>query len=255
MMYKDQMGREVSIPKTPKRIVSLVPSQTELLVDLGLRDQLVGVTKFCVHPASLRKEKTIVGGTKNYRFDVIDELKPDLIIGNKEENDQEGIEKLSENYPVWMSDVGDLSQALAMISAIGMITGKVNQAKVLVEKLEKSFAEELPKLGTVVYLIWNSPIMAVGKSTFIHEMLGQAGFINAIDQDRYPEISMKELKRLNPDFLFLSSEPFPFKSKHVQEFEKELPKAKVRIVDGEMFSWYGSRLLKSQSYFDSLRES
>jgi ABC-type Fe3+-hydroxamate transport system substrate-binding protein len=142
-----------------------------------------------------------------------------------------------------------------MISAIGAITGKVNQAKVLVEKLEKSFAEELPKLGTVVYLIWNSPIMSVGKSTFIHEMLGQAGFINAIDQDRYPEMSMEELKRLNPDFLFLSSEPFPFKSKHVQEFEKELPKAKVRIVDGEMFSWYGSRLLKSQSYFDSLQES
>ena len=95
MNFTDQLNRNIFIPNPPKRIISLVPSQTELLVDLGLEDRIVGVTKFCVHPRDLREKKTIVGGTKNYRFEVIDSLQPDLIIGNKEENDKEGIEILA----------------------------------------------------------------------------------------------------------------------------------------------------------------
>src|SRR5690606_36101517 len=105
MEYIDQLKRSISISHPPQRIISLVPSQTELLVDLGLEEKIVGVTKFCIHPKDLRKRKSIVGGTKNYRMEVIESLKPDLIIGNKEENDQSGIEDLMRKYPVWMSDI------------------------------------------------------------------------------------------------------------------------------------------------------
>ncbi|WP_342626401.1 helical backbone metal receptor [Belliella baltica] len=114
-IYTDQLKRKVTIAESPKRIISLVPSQTELLVDLGLGDRIVGVTKFCVHPEGFKEKKQIIGGTKNFHFDKIDQLEPDLIIGNKEENYQEGIEKLAEKYPVWMSDIFDLSDAMEIL--------------------------------------------------------------------------------------------------------------------------------------------
>ncbi|WP_349630857.1 helical backbone metal receptor [Aquiflexum sp. TKW24L] len=122
MIYLDQLNRTISLPNPPKRIVSLVPSQTELLVDLGLRERIVGITKFCIHPKGLKKEKMIIGGTKNFYFDKIESLQPDLIIGNKEENYKEGIEKLAEKYPVWMSDIYTLEDAYRMILGIGELT-------------------------------------------------------------------------------------------------------------------------------------
>ena len=116
--FIDHLGKQISISFPPKRIISLVPSQTELLADLGLEDRIVGITKFCIHPEPWQKTKTIVGGTKKFRFDVIDSLKPDLIIGNKEENYQGGIEQLKSQYPVWMSDIVTLKDAFAMIREI-----------------------------------------------------------------------------------------------------------------------------------------
>ncbi len=124
MKYMDQMKREVWLEKTPEKIVSLVPSLTELLVDLGLKDKLVGVTKFCVHPKGIKKEKTIIGGTKNFNIEKIKAIQPDLIIGNKEENDKEGVEELAKYFPVWVSDGSDFGDALVMIKSIGEITGE-----------------------------------------------------------------------------------------------------------------------------------
>lgn len=230
----------------------MVPSLTELMVDLGLGEKVVGLTKFCIHPKGFKENKDIVGGTKNFRMEVIEDLKPDLIVGNKEENYLEGIEALAEKYPVWMSDVNTLEQAYLMIIGIGKITGASIQADKLAEEIRLGFNKEFSRKGTAIYLIWNEPMMAAGKNTFIDQMLLKAGFENRVSTPRYPKMNSGLLKALNPDYLLLSSEPFPFKQKHLDEYQKFLPNSKVRIVDGELFSWYGSRLLKSIPYFHSL---
>lgn len=251
-MYYDQLGLPISLPKPPQRIISLVPSQTELLVDLGLKDQIVGITKFCVHPRGLLKEKTIIGGTKNYRLDVIESLAPDLVIGNKEENDRSTIEELAKTYPVWMSDIYSLKDSLDMIERLGEIFLRKSEAKRISDQLRGDFMIKPEIKGKAVYLIWNKPLMAAGSNTFINEMLPWAGFENVIKRERYPEISKEDLKELNPDYILLSSEPFPFKKKHLDDFASLFPEAKIQIVDGEMFSWYGSRLLRAREYFGEL---
>ena len=249
MYFTDQLNRKIFIPTPPKRIISLVPSQTELLVDLGLEDRIVGVTKFCIHPSSLRKAKTIVGGTKNYRMDIIESLKPDLIIGNKEENEKEGVEELMEKYPVWMSDIYSVQDSMDMIQKLGEILGVQEKSKEIVDQLSVDFTTPLTKKGTCIYLIWNDPMMVVGKHTFIDEMLNFSGFENLIKEKRYPSLTDHDLEHLEPEFILLSSEPFPFKQKHLDEFQYKFPKAQVFLVDGEYFSWYGSRLLGAKKYF------
>ncbi|MEP1085927.1 MAG: helical backbone metal receptor [Algoriphagus sp.] len=253
MQFTDQLNRRISLSSSPQRIISLVPSQTELLVDLGLEEKIVGVTKFCVHPHGLTKRKTIVGGTKNYRMEVIESLKPDLIIGNKEENEQVGIEKLMEKYPVWMSDIYTLKDSLGMILSLGDMLEVREKAEAIIRQLGIDFAQPSPMRGRAVYLIWKDPIMVAGVDTFINEMLGFAGFENAVVARRYPELTEEELCNLNPEYLLLSSEPYPFKENHIKSFQTLLPKAKVNLVDGEIFSWYGSRLLHAKAYFDTMR--
>ncbi|QSE99293.1 ABC transporter substrate-binding protein [Fulvivirga lutea] len=248
------MGSEVIIPHSPMRVISLVPSQTELLFDLGLEDKIAGLTKFCIHPADSVKSKPIIGGTKNFRFDKIDEIQPDLIIGNKEENYESGINQLKKKYPVWMSDIYDLNDSLNMITSIGTIFRVEDKANRLVNSIRTSF-DQLPEFKklTCLYFIWNKPKMVVGKDTFINKMLQKSGFENLISPSRYPELSLEELENLQPQVVLLSSEPFPFKKKHLEEFEELFPKSKILIVDGELFSWYGSRLLKTADYFKQLR--
>lgn len=252
IIYTDQMQRTVEINSTVSRIVSLVPSQTELLVDLGLRDKLVGITKFCVHPPELRKQVQLIGGTKNVKVKLLESLNPDLIIGNKEENNQADIEVLEQKLPTWMSDIFNLEDALEMIRQVGEITGTRDKASEIVSKIRTNFAElnELKPHGkSVLYLIWRKPYLAAGTNTFIDSMLTTLGFQNAMKQERYPEV---ELKELNPDFIFLSSEPYPFKEKHMEELENLFPGSQVILVDGEYFSWYGSRLIEAPVYFRKL---
>lgn len=239
----------------PIRIISLVPSQTELLIDLGLEQELVGITKFCIHPDYLRRTKSIIGGTKNFNFPLIDQLQPDLIIGNKEENYKEGIEQLQEKYPVWISDITTLEDALAMISKVGELTGKEIQASDLSDKISAAF-QNLTYQGhliKVAYFIWQHPYMVAASHTFIDDMLQRCGFLNVFKHlDRYPEISEEQLAEAKPEFVFLSSEPYPFKEQHLLEFKQIYPEATVKLVDGELFSWYGSRLLHSPAYFKGL---
>lgn len=253
--FTDQLQNAIFLPEKPKRIVSLVPSQTELLYDLGLENEIVGLTKFCIHPQEKVKAKTKIGGTKNFHFDVIDALQPDLIIGNKEENYQEGIEKLAEKYPVWMSDIFTLEDALQMIKSVGEVTGTAENATKIAAKIADGFAG-LPVLQRPVraaYFIWKNPYMAAGSNTFIDDMLPRCGFENVFAHaERYPEIGIEMLQKSNPEVILLSSEPYPFKEKHLEEFREICPQAKVMIVDGEMFSWYGSRLLKAPEYFREL---
>jgi ABC-type Fe3+-hydroxamate transport system substrate-binding protein len=251
--FTDRLGRKIEIPYPPKRIVSLVPSQTELLFYLGLSESVVGITKFCIHPAESFNTKTKVGGTKNFRFNVIDQLNPDLIIGNKEENYEEGITELEKKYPVWMSDISTLEDALIMMESIGQLTERETEVSKLISEIKTSFLGLTPRSTLkALYLIWKSPWMAAGKNTFIDNMLSKMGLENILTESRYPTISEVQLHQLQPDVVMLSSEPFPFSQKHIQELQIALPKAKVILVDGELFSWYGNRMLKAPDYFNSL---
>ncbi len=255
--FTDQMNRSVHVPFPPKRIISLVPSQTELLYDLGLDEEVVGITKFCVHPEEWYRQKTRVGGTKKYKKDRIEELKPDLIIGNKEEGHEERIKALMEEYPVWMSDVYTLDDALDMMKRIGALVDRTEKAETLRQGIRESFAE-LPSLKplSVAYFIWRDPFMVAANNTFINHLLSRLGLRNVYGSyDRYPTTTLEELADYQPDLIFLSSEPYPFKKKHFREFQEACPYAQVMLVDGEYFSWYGSRLTKAVAYFRELAAS
>lgn len=230
------------------RIISLVPSQTELLFDLGLDSEVIGITKFCVHPEHWRQTKAIVGGTKNVNIPLVESLKPDLIIANKEENTKEDIAKLSK-YRVYVSDIKTIDDAYEMMRSVAELTG--TSAKDLIERIQSSFTA-LPsfEIRKALYLIWKKPWMAAGSDTFINEMMRMAGFENVVKTPRYPTVSLADL---DPEVVLLSSEPYPFKDQHVDEVKKLLPNAKVVVVDGEMFSWYGSRMVGMAGYFSALR--
>ena len=250
---KDQMNNTIRLGNFPKRIISLVPSQTELLYDLGLENEVVGITKFCIHPEKWFKEKTRIGGTKTVDFEKIKALNPDLIIANKEENDESQIKELQKHYPVFISDIFDLKDSIEMILSIGKLTQREEKSNEIIKSISSSFKvlPQIEKPKTCVYLIWRDPYMASGTDTFVNDMLNRCGFDNLIS-GRYPELSESQLKELNPEYILLSSEPYPFKEKHIEELQRDLPNTKIRLVDGEMFSWYGSRLLKASEYFKQI---
>ena len=262
-VFKDQTGRSITLNKTPQRIISLVPSQTELLYDLGLQDEVIGITKFCIHPAEWFHNKTRVGGTKQVKIGMVHQLLPDLIIANKEENVKEQIEELEKHYPVWISDVLNLQDAASMISDLGEITGKEKEASEITQKIKKNFSRLQTSIQAAAgtkfrscYLIWRNPYMTIGGDTFINAMMEAAGFENIFkDRTRYPEISIEELQMKNPECILLSSEPFPFKQKHIDELQPQLPGVRIMLADGQMFSWYGSRLIKAPAYFQNLQRS
>ncbi|MGZ3756648.1 MAG: ABC transporter substrate-binding protein [Mucilaginibacter sp.] len=252
--FTDQLNRVIEVPSAPKRIISVVPSQTELLFYLGLGSEVIGITKFCVHPSAQFKTTLKVGGTKQLDIELIKRLNPDLIIANKEENERSQIEELMRYYPVWISDISNLDDAQAMISGVGQLVCRELEAANLNQLITSGFAQ-LPSIKTkpkVAYFIWRKPYMVAGKNTFIDDMLNRCGLQNVFNTERYPEVNTDCLIATNPDVVLLSSEPYPFKQKHIDEFKAMLPRAKVLLVDGEMFSWYGSRLLKAPAYFGKM---
>jgi len=254
-IFIDMIGKEVELFHSPKRIVSLVPSQTELLYALGLNDEVVGITKFCVHPDSWFRNKTRVGGTKNVNIQRVADLRPHLIIANKEENTREQIEELSKQYPVWVSDIANLKDAMDMILGVGQLTNKVQQSIDIADAISLKFSK-LDKITTckkVAYFIWKDPWMCAGGDTFISDMICKLGWKNVFeDRKRYPEVTLDELYCTGSELVLLSSEPYPFKQQHINDIMKVMPSAKVVLVDGEMFSWYGSRLLYATDYFKEL---
>lgn len=276
--FTDQLGRTITLDypaHRPLRIISLVPSQTELLYTLGhsslpspsLNTEVVGITKFCTHPTDWFRTKPRIGGTKDIRPEKIAALQPDLIIANKEENVREQIESLATRYPVWISDIHDLTGALAMIRSVGMLLDRQQQADTLAENIRRGFASLHPPAASpqqpytpsspgprTAYLIWRtgSPLsyMTAGTGTFIDDMLHRCGLTNIISQPRYPVIDPAALASC--ELILLSSEPYPFRDKHREELQALVPRADIRLVDGEMFSWYGSRLLHAPAYFTQL---
>ncbi|CAL2106139.1 iron complex transport system substrate-binding protein [Tenacibaculum sp. 190524A02b] len=255
----DQLNRKIIINNTPTRIISLVPSQTELLVDLGLEPHIVGITKFCIHPNELRKSKTIVGGTKNIKIEKIKELKPDIILCNKEENTKEIVEICEKIAPTHVSDIFTLEDAKGLILQYGKLFSIPDKAEEIINKLNheivsfKTFIKNRP-YKKVAYFIWRDPWMVAGNNTFINHLLLLNKFENIFsNQPRYPQIDIDNtIQAKNPDLILLSSEPYPFKEKHIIELQEKTYQSKILLVDGEMFSWYGSRLLKAFDYFKRL---
>ncbi len=260
MKFKDQINRVFELPKTPKRIISLVPSQTELLVDLGLKDNIVGLTKFCIHPVGLKKIKTVVGGTKTINIEKIKVLKPDIILCNKEENTKEIVETCEQIAPTHVSDIYNLNDAKELITQYGEILSCERSALKIYNELDlrlNDFKEFIKNKKTikVAYFIWRNPWMVAANNTFINHLLQLNNFENIyINKERYPEVDIKKMKQEgNPEVILLSSEPYPFKEIHINEIQKYNPTSKILLVDGELFSWYGSRLLKAFDYFKELR--
>lgn len=254
--YIDQVGRKVLLKKAPLRIVSTVPSQTELLYDLGLSHNVVGITAYCVHPKNWLKEKTVIGGTKDLQIDKIRSLKPDLILGNKEENIKEQIEALAEDIPVWLSDIVTVEDATNMIAAVGNICDKQNEAEAIndeINRLRQKLKAKNTSPKTAAYFIWKDPYMLTGDATFINSMMQEAGLKNVVrnHKDRYPALTLEELTELQPEVVLLSSEPYSFNTGDLNEIAPYFPNSKLRIVDGELFSWYGSRMIKALKYFNN----
>lgn len=254
-VFTDMMGNRVEVDFPPKRIVSLVPSQTELLYDLGLDDKVVGITKFCVHPEAWFRTKKRVGGTKTVHIDIVKELQPDLIIANKEENTREQIEELSALYPTWVSNIQTIEEGLTMIHEVGKLVGREEKADSMALQIAQGFST-LKKTAApkrVAYFIWRKPWMCAGGDTFISDMISKMGWTNVLaDKMRYPEVTLEELKDKGIDTVLLSSEPYPFKDTHIAEIKAALPYADVKLVDGEMMSWYGSRMLLAVEYLKTL---
>ena len=236
------------------RIVSLVPSLTEYLWALGLDTEVVGITKFCVHPQVWKQTKAKVGGTKKVNFEAIHKLVPDLIIANREENTKEDIALLEQHFEVLLTDINSLGQAYAYLLLIGERVGKKTEAEQLLLQIQTQFqsVSHIGQGASFLYLIWKDPYFVVGPNTYIHAFLSHFGFVNACAIERYPDLAdvleKKMLQPLSPDYVFLSSEPFPFEVKHFAEVQARFPNSKIELIDGEMCSWYGSRMLDAASY-------
>ncbi len=258
MVFTDQINHKFKLDSVPKRIISLVPSQTELLFDLGLDEAVVGITKFCIHPQSWFNTKKRVGGTKNLNLSKIVDLKPDFILANKEENTKDQIEALQELYPVYTSDISNLEESIKMIKAVGKITDRTKESEMITTEINHQF-NRLASIELInysaLYLIWREPYMSVNQNTFINDMMKRCGFQNVITADMdYPSVTKNQISDLKPDLIFLSSEPYPFKENHISELQIVSPSSKIVLVDGEYFSWYGSRLRQAVDYFIGLME-
>lgn len=259
----DQVGISHFFETSPKRIISLVPSQTELLYDLGLENKIIGITKFCVHPYHLKATKKIVGGTKKVHFEKIRLLEPDIIICNKEENTLEIVTELRKICPVWVTNIITIEDNFRMITDFGQLFNCRTESQKWNDKLAfawndfKQFIKDKPTENSgqkVAYLIWKSPYMVAGSDNFINELLKLNNFQNSYENlSRYPEIELEKIRLDGElDLVFLSSEPYPFSQEDALEIGQFTHPAKIIFVDGEMFSWYGTRLLKAFKYFKVL---
>ncbi len=259
----DHIGNKIELHKTPERIISLVPSLTELLFDLGLGDKIVGRTNFCVEPKGLVDKIPKVGGTKKINIELILGLKPDIIVANKEENEKEQILELQKVVPVWVSEIITIENNYDLIEKLGLIFNVIEEAKRTISNILEKKEIFLNKIShskyykkKVLYFIWRKPYMVAGERTFINSMLQLCSLYNLAKEipnsSRYPIVMVENLSYVSADLVLLSTEPYPFKEKHIQEFRELFPSSEIIIVRGDYFSWYGSRILKAFDYFTTL---
>lgn len=247
-LLTDHLGRQVQLTLPARRIVSLCPSQTETLYAIGAGPRVVGATQWCIHPAAELAAVPRVGGTKKVNLRRVAALAPDLVIGEKEENTPEMVAALAGICPVYVTDVTDTATALRMVASLGLLTGCQTQATVLARQIATALTAvpRLPRPLRVAYLIWQDPWMAAGASTYIHSVLGLLGFHNVFageGSSRYPQFDLARLQALSPDVVLLSSEPYSFGTRHQVQLSAQLPGTRILLADGEVFSWYGARML------------
>jgi len=250
MIITDQLSRTILLDQKPNRIVSLVPSHTELLADLIDPKCIVGRTKFCIHPNAIQQSSILVGGTKNLHIDRIVQLNPQLIFANKEENNQHDIELLEQQFPIYVSDIKTLDDSYQFTKEMANIFDKHAEAETIIQNTKHTIAQQQQtKRKTAIYLIWKKPYMSIGNDTYIHDVMGKIGFDNAFaNESRYPTTSLEEIKSLEPDIILLSSEPYPFNISDISKLNEHFPTTDIQLVNGEFFSWYGSRICKLNSF-------
>ena len=246
------------------RIVSLVPSITELLCDLGLADALVGRTGFCIHPRKAVRAIPKVGGTKDVNLARLRALSPTHVILNVDENRQEDAQALAEFVPtlVVTHPLAPLDN-LALYRLIGGIFGREREADDLCEKFQAEYAALRAAAAAlfperVLYLIWRNPWMTVSRDTYVSRTLALVKWETVPEEsaDRYPQIALDEAELCAASVVLLSSEPYPFREPHLAEVRARLPTARrVVLIDGEMTSWYGSRAIAALSYLLRFRNA
>ncbi|MBA4179856.1 MAG: cobalamin-binding protein [Anaerolinea sp.] len=226
---------------SPRQLVSLVPSLTELVCSLGGREMLAGRTRFCTEPAGEVEAVPIVGGTKNPQIGRIIALAPDLVLANREENRREDIEALEANgLDVLLTDPNTVATAMAMIAEVGRQIGRGEQATALNGEIMAALAEPKAPPVRVFVAVWWQPLMGLGSASYGHDLLEQCGAVNVLaGRQRYPEVSLEEVAALKPDLILLPDEPFPFKQAHIAEFTAVAP---ARVIDGKLLWWYGARI-------------
>ena len=249
MVAVDDRGFPIELENAPARIVSLVPSLTETLVDLGSEDRIAGVTKFCIHPDHLRRERTRIGGTKGVNVAAIMDLQPDLVIANLEENEAQDVMALEiAGVPCWVCDVRTVERAFSLLAELGRLVGCAEAGERMEEEVRASWqatrVDFAPMRPHVAYAVWRNPWMWAGSDAYIQDVLRWWGWSPWPDATRYPELPMDALVAEGLEEVLLPSEPFPFKEAHRAECEG----LSARLVDGEMFSWYGSRMRRVPQY-------
>ena len=225
-----------------ERIVSLVPSLTELVFWFGAGDRLAGRTRFCTEPAAEVEAVPTIGGTKNPKIERIIGARPDLVIANKEENRREDIEALeAAGLPVYLSQPDTVFEAVEMIRGLGALLGVSEEAHQLTAEIERALEEDEPFEQVPTYVaVWHNPMMGLGSNSYGHSLLEICGARNVLrHRERYPELSMDELRALEPEFILLPDEPFPFDESHAVLYSQIAP---ARIIDGKLLWWYGPRM-------------
>ena len=251
----DGVGRPVTLPAPPARIVSLVPSTTETLAALGVRDRVVGCTRYCVHPRPWVEDVPRVGGTKNPDLEAIAALRPDLIVANQEENKPEHFDDLAALAPLWVAYPRTVDEALADLRGLAALVGAEEagaEAGARIEAAREAARRRAAPGFRYAYMIWHQPWMTVNGDTFIDAMLREVGGANAFGAhpERYPQVTLDDLAAADPDVVLLSSEPFPFAERHRDELGPLAPRA--RLVDGEACSWHGVRMAHGLAVLEGL---
>ena len=256
-MAVDAFGQDHQRARADARIVSLVPSITELLFALGLDDNVVGRTGFCVHPAPRVRRVRTVGGTKDVDLDAVRALAPSHAVVNIDENNRDTFDALKTFVPhVIVTHPNGPADNLDLYRLLGDIFDRAEAAHALARDFESALAAldgvrgALPS-KRVLYLIWRKPWMTVSRDTYIARTLALVNW-NTLPRDataRYPTLSDAEIRRMAPDLCLLSSEPYPFRDTHLDEVERLIgAPGQVRLIDGEMISWYGSRAIAGLDY-------
>ncbi|MEE1131235.1 MAG: helical backbone metal receptor [Caryophanon sp.] len=249
MHIQDELQRTIELHEPITRIVSLCPAITETLFALGVGHYVVGRTRFCIFPTEASSVPA-VGGTKDVNYDAIDALAPQLILCEKEENTKDIVNTLSKKYPVYVAQVETIAMAHTMIEKLGLLTNRVEAVSKLLNDIT---ATSLPNMnGRAAYMMWRKPYMVVGATTYISDVLETIGFTNPFTthDGRYPTVTIEQLQDAQLDYLLLSSEPFPFAQKHIDELHSYLPNTRIQLIDGEMF-WYGAKMKETATYLQN----